>query len=334
MTPSDTPRPSLTSSRPHRPIARRRLLAAAIGLPVAAMVVAACGSDSDDGSPPTDTIDPVDQPTDPTDPTAPADPTVPDGTDAPPTDGDIVPAADGAILEMGWYGGFTMREIAFQRAPNLLVTADGRVITPAAVAAIFPGPLLPQHTVRTITPEGIERLLAALDDAGLLANVAYDEDSLIADAATATVVVRTADREFRHEAYALDLAPGHTDEPSDQPTEQSAERIALAAAMERLSDLASIVGEDALGPEEPWTPEAYQLIAEPIDDVSGFEPEPTVLDWPAESGVVLAATSSCTEVGRDAVGRVLESANQLTFFTEGDTTYQILARPAYAGRSC
>src|SRR5215210_57424 len=44
--------------------------------------------------------------------------------------------------------------------PVALVTGDGRVLTTGPVAAIYPGPLLPNVQQQTITPEGIQTLVA------------------------------------------------------------------------------------------------------------------------------------------------------------------------------
>jgi len=295
-------------------LARRRLIAAAAA---SALVLSACGSETDDGSA---------EPVDGTDSTLPP---VEEPADEPADDRIGLPT-EGAILEVGYSGGFMPFEFAFASAPLILVTADGELIRPAAVAEIYPGPLLPQHTTTPITDEGIDALLTFLFEEGMFADVDYESESglLIADASTATLVVNTADTEYRHEAYALDAGgfPG-----GDDDTE---ERAQLASVIEALFDPAAIVGEENLGEETMWVPEAYQLLAQPAADLSGFEIPPTVVDWPAATGVVLADTPECTEVERDAVGDLLEPATQLTFFSEGDETYQVVARPAYPGREC
>ena len=85
-------------------------------------------------------------------------------------------------LEFGYYGGFTTREVSFQMQPSLLV-ADGRVFTPGAVAAIYPGPLLPVDIVRTVTPAGVDALVDAVRDAGMLTDVTPEKvaaDTIVA----------------------------------------------------------------------------------------------------------------------------------------------------------
>ena len=239
-----------------------------------------------------------------------------------------VDAAQDFRLEFGYYGGFTTREVSFQMQPSLLV-ADGRVFTPGAVAAIYPGPLLPVDIVRTVTPAGVDALVDAVRDAGMLTDVTYTAPQNIADAGTATLVIDAGDQRYRHEAYALGAGGLPGEAPEDTP-----ERQAFAAFAEQLTDVVELVGAENLGPEEPFTPEAYQLIAFPAGDLSGYDIEPTLVDWPTSTGVVLSDLTDCVEVARDDIGDLFDAATQLTFFVEDGRTYSVIARPAYPGRTC
>ena len=68
------------------------------------------------------------------------------------------------------------------------------MFTPGAQIAIYPGPMLPAIQVQTITEAGIQKILAAADEAGLLADLDFTEDSLVADAGTATVAINATGR--------------------------------------------------------------------------------------------------------------------------------------------
>lgn len=282
---------------------RRTFLTLLLG-PAAASLVAACGSD--DVAAPGAPLPAVSEPSQPI--------------------GDI---AQSLRLEFGYYGGFTTREVSFQMHPALLVTAEGQVIQPGAVPAIYPGPLLPSDFTRSITPEGIDRLVTAVRAAGLLADVTYEVDQNIADASTATLIVELDGMTYRHEAYALGAGG-----PPGVSSEDSSERQAFAAFAEQLTDLAGLVGAENLGVETPYVPDTYQLIAYPTDDLSGFDIEPTLVDWPPTTGIELAALTECVEVARDAVGGLFDGATQLTFFVEDGVTYSVVPRPAYPGRTC
>ena len=322
---------------------------------MATALLVALGACGEDGPDPAATEPPAPTATDDTTPpdTNPPDANPP-GTDVPdtnPPDTNVsetnppgtVPGyehptgADEVVLSYAEVGGFTTREFAFQNPPVLLVTGDGRVITPAAVTAVFPGPLVAPLQIQSITEEGIQALLAAADDAGLLREVDYADDAeqLIADASTAQVEIAADGETWVHSAYALgiDSLPA----AAGDGAELSPDRAALQDFVESLADLGTLVGAENLGEQEIYEPSAYQLLAFPVDDPSAFERdgiEPTLLDWPTDAGVSLADAESCVEVDADMVGPVLTGADELTLFADDGTTYQVLARPVIPGRTC
>lgn len=305
----------------------RRNFIARIAVVPALGLLAACGSDS--GGDSLQTSDTVGEPT-------------PDVTASPPTEPvETPPASEVAsepestepILSYTMPGGFTTREFAFQDPPSVLITQDGTLIESAVTTAIYPGPLLPQHQTQTVTPEGLDALLSAADASGLLREVDYttDDELVIADAATATLTIRADGVTYTHEAYALGLGRG----PGTAPTESTPERQALLDFLTALmADPGSLVGVENLAPQGSYEPEAYQLIAAPADDLSGLELEPTVVDWPVDSGIDLATATECVEVERDVIGDLFAEATQLTFFEQDGVTYQVTPRPAYPGRTC
>lgn len=305
---------------------RRNFITALLAVPALGLL-AACGSDAAGDrlqtsdttgeEPPASTV-----PTD-TEPVAPT----PDST-AP---AEVV--SDTPVLSYTAVGGYTTLEYAFQNPPIVLLTQSGTLIGQSVVPAVFPGPLLPQHQAQTVTPAGIDAVLAAADAAGLFAEVDYstDDDLAIADASTATLTITADGTTYTHQAYALGLQSG----PATEVTESTPQRRALLDFLTTLqADPTSIFGAENLGAPTDYEPQAYQLIATPVGDLSDFEPAPVVEQWPAESGIELAAATECVEAERSAVGDVLEAATQLTFFSENDVTYQVTARPAYPGRTC
>lgn len=225
-------------------------------------------------------------------------------------------------------GGFTTAEFAFQNPPLVIITGDGRIIGAASSPTVFPGPLLAQHTVRTISDGGVEAVLAAADAAGLLADVEYERNDLIADASTATLTIEADGVGYVHEATALGLG-------GPESTEASPRRQALLDFLTTVTgSIDELAGADTLGAVETYEPAAYQLRATPIDDVGSFEPQPSVETWPTRTGIALADASDCVEVARELVGDLLERADQSTFFADGEAIYQVTARPAYPGRHC
>lgn len=254
--------------------------------------------------------------------------TVPGTDDDPDPDG-----PDDVVLEYDVSGGFTTAQTAFRQPPRLVVSSDGRAFTVGPVAAVFPGPLLPNVQVRTISEEGIEQLLAAAEEAGLLADVDYEEPTNIADAPTTTLTIDADGETWVHSAYALAVDGGL--EPG--AGESSPEREQLADFLATVTDLTTVVDPAELGEEEPFVPDEYLVMAEPVEDVEAFAVEgiePRVVDWPARA-TSLAEIGSCAAIDAgDDVTAVFVDADELTFFAEGDVVHQVTPKPVYPGISC
>jgi hypothetical protein len=276
-------------------------------LVVAALGLAACGSDSDspaadDSLPPV--VDRYQYPT----------------------------GADDVVVEYAEVGGFMPREFAFQQTPNVLISGDGRSFSPGAQIEIYPGPLLPAVQVETITEAGIQEILAAADEAGLFEQIEYEQPTNIADAATATLTINVNGETYVHEAYALGFAL-----PGERTQESTPERQALADFLAALRDLGTLVGVDQLGEQTIFDASEYGIEALVVDDLSVYGTdgiEPTVVDWPSGVSVRLADASTCTVMPASEIGDTLAAANQLTFFDDDGITYQVLAKPILPGTPC
>lgn len=240
--------------------------------------------------------------------------------------------ADDVVLEYAERGGFTTAQYAFQSPPRILITGDGRVISEAPITAIYPGPLLPALQVRTITDAGIQKVLAAADEAGLFREIDYRDDDLgVADASTATVVVNVNGDEWQHAAYALGIAGGLSGEP------QSEERQALQGFVHKLLDIVALAGESELGFDQPYFPDAYLFTTSVIDDPSAYAGEgiePTIAPWPDFVSIRLAHAGECERLPEAEVGELFETATQLTFFEEDGVVYQVTPKQAWPGASC
>ena len=262
-------------------------------------------------------------------------------SDSPAADDSLPPVADGyqhptgandVVIEYTEVGGFVPREFAFQQTPNVLVSGDGRVFGPGAQIAIYPGPLLPAVQVQPISEDGIQAILAAADEAGLFQQIDYEQPTNIADASTARVTINVNGEKYVHEAYALGLAG-----PGEGGEETTPQRQALADFVAQLNDLAGLVGADQLGEQIIFDPADYGVEAVVVDDLSVYGNdgiEPTLVEWPADVSVRLADASTCTVISAAVVGETFGAADQLTFFTDADVTYQVLVKPILPGTTC
>ena len=71
------------------------------------------------------------------------------------------------LLKVTSEGGFINPAATLAALPIVAVYADGRILTPGPVEAIYPGPLLPPVTVRDVGPSGAAAILAAIRQVGL-----------------------------------------------------------------------------------------------------------------------------------------------------------------------
>ncbi len=300
---------------------------AALAILFPLLSLAACGNDSPDAGG-TATLPPVESPA----PTEPG-PTDPGTTDAPGESYDVATGADDVVIAVTNEGGFVPAGFAFVNVPVALITGDGRSLTAGPVPAIYPGPLLPNILQRSISPAGVQQLLAEADELGLLAEVAYENPDNIADAGTTIVTLTVGGTIYRHEAYALGLEAGGETDPARQ---------ALASFVDAVANLPATVGDAELGPEEPFTSEQFLIQALPVDPagIGGDGVEPTFVPWPADAPVQLADAETCAAVPAAEFGALFADATTLTFFTEADptdgteVTYSVTPVQQLPGRSC
>ena len=227
-----------------------------------------------------------------------------------PAPADPVAGLDALRLEVS--AGFTSAARAFRTVPQLVLTTDGRVVTPAPVAEVYPGPLLAPLTTRTLDAAGREALADAVRRSGL--------------APGPTPVLRSP-----RGAPALDEAPA---DDSALTAEQHARRAALRDLVARLRDLAATVGAEHLGPEAPYVPDGVWLLVFPAPPGNPADPvQPTVREWRVP-GVDLGTLTRETLVdGAAGAGALcaLADATELTWFRDDTGIHQVLARPALPG---
>lgn len=270
-----------------------------IGL-IGSAALAACGDDA---------ADPVaDAPTVP-----------PPASSAPPSDDtyELPDGADEVIVSIEYVGGFAPVESVFAQLPALLVTGDGRAFTPGPQIAIYPGPLLPNVQVIDIGASGLQELAALADEHGLLQERAYDSPTNVADASDTVVTIQVGGETYVHRAYALGI----------DGTEPEGARAELQAFVREATEI-------AVGESSPFEPEQFLVRSWPVDDLDAYDVEPTVLDWPTDVDVELAAASECLAIDAHAVTATFADANQLTFFEQDGVIYQLAVKPALPGATC
>ena len=273
-----------------------KMVRSSIGVLLAAVLVAGCGGlggSAGATAPPAATLGSA----------ATAAPTAsPSAVIASPTPpiGHAAGAAD-LVLRMASGGGLLPTELRLGEMADVSVYGDGTVIL-ATDAGLRPeDPLLPTVTAARLTPAGLERVLGAAGDAGVVGvSQRYGLDDVY-DLWTVTFVVIANGASSTTAAYGL----GFPDEERfAEPADLTARR-ALRGLAERLRDLPAWLGAD-LGPAGSYEPAAYAVSYARVVDWSATEggspapvtarPDQDVRAWPA------AAPDTFGAVARDSDG--------------------------------
>ncbi len=244
--------------------------------------------------------------------------------------------ADDLVLRVEIGGGLVPPGRILSELPVVSIYGDGRVITQGPMIEIYPGPALPNLRVSRISEAGLQEVLAAAADAGLLGNDAHYDYPGIADAPTTIFTVNAGGTTSRVSAYALGIG----EDPSMIPPEEAAARADLADFESKLGDLAGWLGADVASADQPYDFTAIRIYSQRATPV-GREPEasPRFAEWPlatplATFGEPFRAgaepTMRCGVVRGDDLATLrpaLQAADQLTYWQSGGETWSLILRP-------
>lgn len=270
-----------------------------------ALIAVACGAD-DVGANPTTTV--VDATTSTT--------TIP----VPPNDvftGD----PDQLVLQIADEGGYAPVELIVNRLPGFSVYADGTLLAPAPVPAIYPGPIVMPLQSISLSKENLAALIEKIREMGLPSIDREIDNSLadlVADATTVTATFLDADgSEHIYGAYALFLA---SDEPVPDTTRLLGELVEL---------LDSFLA--APGPRV-FEPNRIQLW---VNDAPSVDPEVTeTVSWPLaitpddfepEGDFNFGCHVLAGEAAQAAIS-AFSAANQATLWDYQGTELQLIVR--------
>jgi hypothetical protein len=287
-----------------------------------------------------------------------SDPPSPPASDDEERDADDVEhptGADEAILVVTSQGGFVPVEFAIRNVPSFTLLGDGRVIVQGMQTLEFPGPALPALQERTLTEEGIQHLLRAVEETDLFTGDDLDlrgMQQMVADAPDTVFELEAAGLESTVTIYALGMLMPDMEVPGMEAAEVEAHE-----ALTRLSE--NLLMADTWVPSEMWEregwqpyePDAFRLYVVDVtgQPIEGGDLPEVVREWPTdddpaafgeEAGEFLGPGTRCGVVEGDlgeAWFAELSSANENTLWTtDGQTRYRVLARPLlpHEERSC
>jgi hypothetical protein len=255
------------------------------------------------------------------------------GRFAAPTEGRVErpTGADELVLRVDVGGGFIPLEYTLRSFPVLSIFGDGRLITQGPQIEIYPGPALPNLQARAISDGGVDAILEAADDAGLLGPDRDYDFPCIADAGTTTFTLNAGGATHVVSAYALFEGAG------DCPGVDVEARAKLVEFQNKLGDLASWLPEGSLGEERPFVEDELRVFVRPYS----ASPEPGLdqraVEWPLSTSLGTFGEqysdledTRCGVVSgadHDALRDSAQLANELTPWVGDGVRYQLILRP-------
>jgi hypothetical protein len=242
--------------------------------------------------------------------------------------------ANDLVLRLRYVGGFAPAAYHLVSLPVISIYGDGTVIVPGPQIDIYPSPALPNLQRAAITPAGMQVLLEAAREAGLLGPDAHYDLGGIMDASTAEFTLNADGRTHTVSAYAL-MEGGGSPEGTD-PAEAAA-RAKLALLQGQLGSLEALLDTE-IGAWTEYQADALQLIVTsgaPDDGQGMAQPE---IAWPladdlAAFGAPLPALMPGQRCGVvsgadvEVLRPLLTAANALTPWTDDGAASGIAVRP-------
>lgn len=255
---------------------------------------------------------------------------------------------DDLVLRIEYEGGFVMLQHLLVRLPVFSLTGDGCFVHEGPQIAIYPPPALPNLLETCVDEDGMQAILQAAKDAGLLDGDAHYPVDIIADAVTTVFTINANGESFTVSAYALGMEEGSETEIPGVSEEDMEARAKLSAFFGMMLDVRSWLPEGSIVTEERFFEiERLQIVAQPVDSPSAPMPdagiEPGEIAWPLETPLAAFgeqylgnADMSCGVVEGEELGallRVMENANTLTHWTSEGESYYLYLRPLLTGET-
>ncbi|HJS27894.1 MAG TPA: hypothetical protein VJ913_12295 [Actinomycetota bacterium] len=240
--------------------------------------------------------------------------------------------ADEVVLRVEYTGGFVPVDYTLRSIPSWTLYGDGRIVMQAPQIEIYPPPALPGLTATPIAEDGVQAILEAARDAGLMDGDASYGNDCIADAATTVFTTNANGSTSVVSAYALDVG-----EPAGTcgGEADADERAALAEFQMLLGDLSSWLPEGSVGQEQPLDPTELRVYSQPYRGQP--DPPQEEVAWPLGEPLGSfgdpvedhGAPVRCGVVNGEDLSTVLPvagAANEITPWTS-DGVYQLIFRP-------
>jgi len=275
----------------------------------------------------------------------------PSGSAAPPgasggNGGEIEhPAGSEPVLVVEESGGMVMVQTLGTRLPTFVMLGDGQVIIQGMQTLEFPGPALPALIERTLSEDGVQAVLSAVEETNLFTGdlELRGAQNVIADATDTVFTLNAGGRTVTVSVYGLGLLGPALGNPQGVTSGEIQAHGILSQLRDALLTVDTAVPADSWEAEgwQPYAAEAVRLYVRDVtgEPVEGGDLPEQVRDWPTdddpaafgEEEVGFGDGTRCGVVTGDAAAAWLEAlaaANQMTLWTTGgDTRFAVQARP-------
>lgn len=238
--------------------------------------------------------------------------------------------ADQLVLRWEYQGGFVAVEYTLTRPPSWSLYGDGRLIVEGPVIEIYPGPALPNLLATRLSEDGIQAILRAAKDAGLMNGDASYPYPCVADAPNTVFTTNAGGTTSVVSATALGTVDGGA-----CPKVDTAARKDLGGFLSKIGDLASFLPSGSIGTEEPYASSEIRIYATPYQGQPDVPQEPVT--WPLATpldsfgdaqqvGIQDARCGVVKGADLDTLMPLMQGANELTPWTSGGSRYGLILR--------
>jgi len=239
--------------------------------------------------------------------------------------------ADEVVLRWEYEGGFVPVEYELRRIPSWSLFGDGTIVVQGPMIEIYPPPAWPNLLATRISEDGIQAILEAAREAGLMNGDASYDFPCITDMPSTVFTTDAGGQSSVVSAYALGQGQGGACPGVDEEA-----RAALAEFQMKLGDLASWLPEGSVGEEEPFDLKELRVYVLPYQGDPELPQEP--VEWPLSTPLSDFGEQVPDQVqdmrcgvvsGSDleTLRTVGEGTNELTPWSSDGTEFRLILRP-------
>ena len=234
------------------------------------------------------------------------------------------------LLAVRTAGGPQTADAAFSQINGLRLYADGRLLSSSGLQSRYPGPLLDPLSLNQLSTEQVRTLLGEAAGAGLTSG--RDQQYLAKNQPTmpSTVIAVWSAAGLTTTSFAGLGVGGLAANPAETQARNRAQIF--------LSTITSLISAKGSAPSSLYAPSEVRLLVRPNRAAAAPGPSGSAsLAWPLDTplsdfGTLYPAGGPGTRCGAVSgtdltlLWPLLEKANQLTAWTSGDQSYQLVAR--------